>query len=354
MEERRMKKYLSLILVVLLVSVFAFGCSNSKPAESQDANKTEPAQVTEEKAVTLQVGHVEPEDRSTHQALLEFKKEVEEKSNGSITIEIHPNGALGGDVQLTESVAMGTLDMALPATSVLVTYSPEFGILDMPYLFSTTENAFAAMDGEVGAHFDGLLENVGIKNLGYSFNGLRSITNSVRPINEVADLKGLKVRVMESPVFIDFFETLGANATPMSFNELFTGLQQGTVEAQENPPSLIYSNKFYEVQKYLSLTEHVNNFLAFIMNKDLYDSLSADQQTVISEAAKNYVTLQRSMELADTDKYVKLLATEGGLEVNEVSAENKQKLRDALQPMYDKYTSEFGQELFDMTEQYNK
>lgn len=349
-----MKKYFSLVLMVALLSVFTFGCSNSKPAETPDANKTETTGVKEEKNVTLQVGHVEPEDRSTHQALLDFKKEIETKSNGSITIEIHPNGALGGDVQLTESVAMGTLDMALPATSVLVTYSPEFGILDMPYLFSNTENAFAAMDGEVGNHFNSMLEEVGIKNLGYSFNGLRSITNSVRPINEPADLKGMKVRVMESPVFIDFFETLGANATPMSFNELFTGLQQGTVEAQENPPSLIYSNKFYEVQKYISLTEHVNNFLAFIMNKDLYDSLSVEQQTIISEAAKNYVDLQRKMELDDTDKYVKLLGTDGGLEVNEVSVENKQKLRDALEPMYEKYRSEFGQELFDMAEQYNK
>lgn len=344
-----MKKYLSLILMVAAISVFAFGCSKSSTEGSTDVSKGE-----SNKSVTLQVGHVEPEDRSTHQALLEFKKEVETESNGSITIEIHPNGALGGDVQLTESVAMGTLDMALPATSVLVTYSPEFGILDMPYLFSNTENAFTAMDGEVGEHFDSMLEEVGIKNLGYSFNGLRSITNSVRPINELADLKGMKVRVMESPVFIDFFETLGANATPMSFNELFTGLQQGTVEAQENPPSLIYSNKFYEVQKYLSLTEHVNNFLAFIMNKDLYDSLSAEQQGIISKAAENYVTLQREMELTDTDKYVGLLNTEGGLEVNEVSVENKQKLRDALEPMYEKYRSEFGQDLFDLCEQYNK
>jgi len=344
-----MKKYLSLILMVVAISVFAFGCSKSSTEGSADVTKED-----SKESVSLQVGHVEPEDRSTHQALLEFKKEVETESNGSITIEIHPNGALGGDVQLTESVAMGTLDMALPATSVLVTYSPEFGILDMPYLFSNTENAFAAMDGEVGERFNGMLEEVGIKNLGYSFNGLRSITNSVRPINEPADLKGMKVRVMESPVFIDFFETLGANATPMSFNELFTGLQQGTVEAQENPPSLIYSNKFYEVQKYLSLTEHVNNFLAFIMNKDLYDSLSAEQQGVITKAAENYVTLQREMELADTDKYVGLLNTEGGLEVNEVSVENKQKLRDALEPMYEKYRGEFGQELFDLCEQYNK
>lgn len=348
-----MKKYLSLVLIVVLMFTVAVGCSNTESAGGNE-NPVEETQNEKVESITLQVGHVEPEDRSTHQALLEFKKEVETNSNGSIKIEIHPNGALGGDVQLTESVAMGTLDMALPATSVLVTYSPEFGILDMPYLFSNTDNAFAAMDGQVGDYFNSLLEPVGIKNLGYSFNGLRSITNSVRPINEPADLDGLKVRVMESPVFIDFFETLGANATPMSFNELFTGLQQKTVEAQENPPSLIFSNKFYEVQDYLSLTEHVNNFLAFIMNKDTFDSLSAEQQEIITTAANNYVDLQRDMELNDTSKYVDLLGTEGGLEVNEITDENKQKFRDALEPMYEKYRGEFGQDLFDMAEQYNK
>lgn len=339
-----MKKYICLILTFVLITTFAVGCS--KPSSSSNAGKS--------KSIKLKVGHVEPEDRSTHRALLEFKKEVETKSNGSITIEIHPNGALGGDVQMTEAVAMGTLDMALPATSVLVTYSPEFGILDMPYLFNNAENAFAAMDGKVGEYFNGKLEKVGIKNLGYPYNGLRSMTNSVRPINELADLKGLKVRVMESPVFIDFFETLGANATPMSFNELFTGLQQKTVQAQENPPSLIYANKFYEVQNYLSLTEHVNNFLAFLVNKNKFDSLSSEQQDVITNAAKSYIATQRKMELDDTNKYVKLLETDGGLKVNKVSDENKRKIREALNPMYKKYEDKFGKELFKMSEQYNK
>lgn len=350
-----MKKVFSLVLVLVMMLTFATGCSGTSTASGGEAAASgNPAPSENPKIITLKIGHVEPEDRSTHVALLDFKKEVEEKSNGSIAIEIYPNGALGGDVQLTESVAMGTLDMAFPATSVLTTYSAEFGVLDMPYLFSSAENAFAAMDGELGQHFNTVLEGVGIKNLGYSFNGIRSITNSVRPINEIADLKGMKVRVMESPVFIDFFETLGANATPMSFNELFTGLQQKTVEAQENPPSLIYSNKFYEVQDYLSLTEHVNNFLAFLMNKNTFDSLTPEHQEIITTAAKNYVDEQRSMELNDTDKFVEKLRTEGGLEVNEITPENKQKFRDALEPMYEKYRKEFGQEIFDMAEKFNK
>lgn len=302
--------------------------------------------------VTIKIGHVEAEDRSTHQALVKyFKEPVEEKSGGSIKVEIHPNGALGGDTELTESVSMGTLDAALPSTSVFVTYSPEFGVMDMPWLFSSAENAFAAMDGDMGAFFDEKLEAVGIHNLGYSYNGLRSMTNSSRPITKPEDLKGLKMRVMENQVFIDFFNTLGASATPMSFNELFTGLQQHTVDGQENPPSLIYASKFQEVQSYLSLTEHVNNFLGFIMNQKFYDSLTDEQKTIVDEAAAEFVKQQRQMELEDTQLYVDKLAEEG-MEVNTLTAEEKAAFREALEPMYEKYRSEFGDDVFALAEKY--
>lgn len=305
--------------------------------------------------ITIKIGHVEAEDRSTHQALVKyFKEPLEQKSNGTIKVELHPNGVLGGDSQLSESVAMGTLDAALPSTSVLVAYSADFGVLDMPYLFPQPENAFKAMDGDLGNYFNEKLEGVGIHSLGYSYNGLRSMTNNVRPITSPADLKGIKMRVMESPVFIDFFQTLGASATPMSFNELFTGLQQNTVEGQENPPSLIYASKFQEVQKYLSTTEHVNNFLGFIMNKKFYDSMTDEQKKLVDEAAAEFVKEQRAMELTDTQKYVDLLGSEGGLEVNTLTLEQKAEFRTALQPMYDKYTKEFGEEVFKMAEKYNQ
>lgn len=304
--------------------------------------------------VTIKLGHVEAEDRSTHKALVEyFKKTVEEKSGGSIKVEIHPNGALGGDSELTESVAMGTLQAALPSTSVLVAYSPDFGVMDMPWLFSKPEHAFAAMDGEMGDYFNQKLESVGIHSLGYSYNGLRSTTNSTRPITKPEDLKGLKMRVMENQVFIDFFNTLGASATPMSFSELFTGLQQNTVDGQENPPSLIYASKFQEVQKYLSLTEHVNNFLGFIMNQDFYDSLTGEQQQIITEAAAEFVKQQRQMELDDTQVYVDKLQ-EAGMKVNTLTAEEKAVFKEALAPMYEKYKKEFGEKVFSMAEQYEK
>ena len=304
--------------------------------------------------VTINIGHVEAEDRSTHQALVEyFKKTVEEKSNGTISVQIYPNSVLGGDSELTESVAMGTLEAALPSTSVLVSYSDDFGIMDMPYLFSSPENAFSAMDGDLGGYFNEKLEEVGIHSLGYSYNGLRSMTNSSHPIETPEDLKGLKMRVMENEVFIDFFQTLGASATPMSFNELFTGLQQHTVDGEENPPSLIYASKFQEVQEYLSLTEHVNNFLGFIMNQDFYNSLTEEQRTIIDEAAGEFVEQQRQMELEDTERYIELLEEEG-MQVNRLNDEQKAAFRQELEPMYEKYRAQYGEEVFEMAEKYEE
>jgi len=302
-----------------------FGCG--KNAENNEIKET--------KEIVLKVAHVEPETRSTNKALLIF-------------------GALGGDVQLTESVAMGTIDMALPSTSVLTSYTDNFGILDMPYLFKSSEAAFNAMDGKMGEYFNDALKSSGLVNLGYTYNGPRSITNSVREIKKPEDLKGIKVRVMESPVFIDFFRTLGANPTPMSFTEVYTALQQGAVEAQENPPSLIFTNKFYEVQKYLSITEHVHNFLAFIMNAEKFNSLSDEQKNILQEKAKKYIENQRNMELEDNNKYIELLGTEGKLKVNILTADEKEKFKKALQPMYDKYKKNFGDDLFNIADEYNK
>lgn len=335
---------LLVLAITAMLSIGALaGCGNNDKASGG-----------KDSAVTLKIGHVEPEDRSTHKALLNFKKNVEERSKGRLKIEIYPNGSLGGDVQLTEAVATGSLDMALPSTSVLATYSDEFGILDMPYLFKNAQSAFAAMDGDVGKTLAEKVKAKGIDILGYTYNGPRSTTSKVKPIEKPEDLQGLKMRVMESPIFIDYYKTLGANPTPMSFTELYTGLQQGTVEAQENPPSLTFANKFYEVQKYSSIDEHVHNFLAFLINDNKFKSLSAEDQKILTEEAKKYVDEQRKIELKDNEKAIKDLETVGNLKTNILTADQKAAMRKALQPMYEKYEAKFGKALFDLCEKYNK
>ena len=341
-----MKKFLKVSLICGLAGLLLAGCGSQGNSGTADQGK--------DKKATIKIGHVEPENRSTHQALLNFKKKVEDESHGSLKIEIYPNGALGGDVQLTESVANGTLDAALPSTSVLTAYSEDFGVLDMPYLFVNSESAFKAMDGEIGDYYNKKLEKNGLINLGYTYNGPRSTTTNGKVIQAPDDLKGIKMRVMESPIYIDFYKTLGANPTPMSFTELYTGLQQGTVDAQENPPSLILADKLFEVQKVLSVDEHAHNFLAFIMNKAKFDSLSQHQKDILTKAAKDYVKEQRAMELKDNEAAIEKLGTTGGLKVNKLTAEQKKAFYNALAPMYDKYKAKFGNDLFDKAAKYNQ
>lgn len=337
-----MKKFLKVAILMTLTGTLLVGCGGPGDQKAGAGKDT-----------TIKIGHVEPENRSTHQALVHFKETVEKDTKGSVKVEIYPNGALGGDVQLTEAVATGSLDAALPSTSVLTAYADDFGVLDMPYLFTSSEAAFNAMDGEVGDYFTKKLAEKGLVNLGYTYNGPRSTTTNVRPIVKPADLQGIKMRVMESPIFIDYYKTLGANPTPMSFTEVYTGLQQGTVDAEENPPSLILANKFFEVQKYLSLDEHTHNFLAFIMNKGKFDSLSKEQQDALVKAAKAYVKEQRDMELKDNGEAIKKLQ-EAGMQVNSLTAEEKAAFRTALSSMYDTYRNKFGNDIFAKAEKYNK
>jgi len=341
------KKIFSISFIVL-ISLLFIGCSNTK-----GILKKEESSLVDDDAIHLQIAHVEPESRSTHRALLHFKESIEKNSDGKIAVDIYPNGSLGGDVQLTESTALGTLDIALPSTSVLTTYSEEFGLLDMPYLFNSSESAFNALDGDVGEYFNKILEKQGLVCLGYSYNGPRSTTSNVKPISKPEDLKGLKMRVMESPIFIDYYKTLGANPTPMSFTELYTGLQQGAVDAQENPPSLTFANKFFEVQKYSSIDEHVHNFLGVIINKDKFDQFSEANKELIRKEIDKFIKEQRKLELEDNAKAIEDLEVIGNLKTNFLNKEQKEKFREALEPMYQKYSKIFGPELFDMCEKYN-
>lgn len=346
-----MKKALSLALALAMaLSLAACGQKGGGASSNSGAASNTPPAAS---GTVLKIGHVEAEDRSTHKALLMFKDELEQKTDGRIEVQIFANAELGGDEELCESVAMGTIQMALPSTSVLTAYNERIGVLDMPYLFTDAQSAFDALDGALGRQIDEWIVGNGFISLGYVYNGPRCTTNSVRPIYTPADLSGLKIRVMNSPVFIRMYEVLGANATPMSFSELFTGLQQHTVDGQENPPTLIYASGFQQVQKYLTIDNHVHNFLPILTNENWVNGLSAEDQAILKECCANLVTNQRGIELADNEDIVGKLQ-EAGMEVNQLTAEQYQSFVDKVQPMYDEYKAQWGAEIFDLATSFNK
>ena len=193
---------------------------------------------------------------------------------------------------------------------------------------------------------------MGLTNLGYNFNGIRNMTNKVRPIETPDDLKGLKMRCMSNEMFVTMFKLLGANATPMAWSELFTAMQQGTVDGEENPASLIYESKFQEVQKYLSTTEHIYDFCTICINTDFYNSLDDQAKAIVDEGVKTYlVDYQRELEVSQNDEYIQKLA-DAGMEITYVTPENKALFAEKVAPMYDAAAEQFGQDVMDAVAPY--
>lgn len=302
---------------------------------------------------TIKIGSISAETIPEVRAAYEFKKDIEKASSGRIKVNVFPNGALGGDRQMAEAVSLGTLDMVLTTTSALTTYEPEFGILDMPFAFSDAESAFKAVDGELGQYLNKKLENsAGMVNLGYMLNGVRHMVNSTRPINEPSDLNGLKMRVMESPVYIGMFKALGANPTPMSFTEVYTSLQQKTIDGFEVSANFMVEMKFYEVQKYYSLTGHTVSLLVAAMNKNKFEKLPDDLKKLVVDMSKKwFVDYQRSVSLEEDTAYINKLK-EHGMEVNEITPENHMKFVKAVLPLYTEFEEKLGEDVFVLLKKY--
>ena len=251
--------------------------------------------------------------QNSHQgvAIDTFAKEVEKRTGGRYKVQTFYNGALGGERESIEAVQLGTQELAFSSTGPVPNFVPETKILDVPFLFRDKAHARAVLDGPIGQELLGKFDAKGFKALAWAENGFRHMTNSKRAVNAPEDLKGLKMRTMENPVHIAAYKALGIITTPMAFPEVFTALQQGTVDGQENPLSVILSQKLDQVQKHLTLTGHVYSPCIFLMNKAEFDKLSpADQQAFI-DAAKEGTKANRARVDEDDAKGVEYLRGKG-------------------------------------------
>ena len=214
-----------------------------------------------------------------------FGEILNAKLPGKYDVQVYANAQLGDDVRATEGVRMGTLEMVCTSASPLTGLVPEFNVFDLPFIVTTEKAADAIYDGPVGAKLGAALEPKGIKLLAYYENGFRQLTNSVRAVQAPADLKGLKIRTMQNPIHLEAFRAMGANPTPMPFSEVFTALQQKTIDGQENPIPTIYSRKFYEVQGHLSMTRHMLQNNTLVLTTRAFDKLTKEQQAILMEEA---------------------------------------------------------------------
>jgi len=275
-----------------------------------------------------------------------FAELVSQKSGGKIEVKLFPGGTLGGDVQTLASVQGGTVEMSVMNAGILSGTVPQFGVVDLPFLFSTPQEADAVMDGPVGTQLAERLPAQRLVGLGFWELGFRHLTNERRPVNTVEDVQGLKIRVVQSAVPVSTFNTLGANAVPLPYPELYSALETGTVDGQENPLANIVNAKFTEVQKYLTLTGHQYNPQIVIVSKTFWDRLDADEQALLQEAATEARDYQRQVSRDANDGFLQEIR-ESGMEVVELSPEQLQGFRTAVEPVVAEFRDQIGAETVD-------
>jgi len=278
-----------------------------------------------------------------------FAKEVEARTNGRYKIQTFYAGALGAERESVEGVQLGTLDLTMTSTGPLPNFVPEVAILDIPFLFRDYAHARAVLDGPIGQDLLQKFPAKGLVALAWGENGFRHMTNSKRPVNVPDDLKGLKMRTMENPIHIQAYKQFGILPTPMAFTEVFTALQQGTVDGQENPLSVITAAKLDQVQKNLSLTGHVYSPAVILINNGQWDKLSAADKQAFLDAAKEAVKANRARIDEDERKAVADLRAKGMLVVENV---DKAKFQATLAPVYADFGKRFGQDNIDRIKNY--
>jgi len=265
--------------------------------------------------VTLKLGHIADPQNPYAQGAEKFAELVKEKSGGSVEVQVFPSSQLGNQRDLIEGLTFGTVDMTLTSTAVFGNFVPEMGVFDLPFIFRDIEHTYKVLD-TVGMETAKLGEARGIKTLAMMENGIRHMTNNRRPIKTPADMKGLKVRVMEQPVYIEMMKLLGASPTPMAFSEIYTALEKGVIDGQENPLAHIWTSRFFEVQKYISLTAHTYSAEPVLISMSSWGKLSADQQKAMQEAAVEAAKWQRDLCRSLEKDYIDKINASGKSTVN--------------------------------------
>jgi tripartite ATP-independent transporter DctP family solute receptor len=293
---------------------------------------------------TFRVAYVQAKDHPHGLGAQRFADLVQQKSGGKMKVSTFGSGTLGGDAQVISSLQGGTVDMTMVSPGLLVGLAKEYALLDLPFLFNNYKEVDAVLDGAVGKKLLEKLPAKGLIGLGYWDHGFRNVTNSKRPITKLDDLVGLKIRVIQIALFIEMFNTLGANAVPMSFTELYTALETKTVDGQENPLATVEASKFYEVQKFASLTQHVYNPLVTIFSKKTWDRLSPDERKIIQDAANEAGAYERKVSRETNEKAAEVLRGKG-MAVNPIAPQEIDRMREKVKPVTDKFVKEGGEAL---------
>lgn len=295
----------------------------------------------------LQLAHVNPRTDDDHCDIYArlFAEKVMEGTGGAVVIEIFGNGQLGGERDVIEGLRMGTIDVAIQSNNSISAVHDKSFIIELPFLWRDQNSIFDFLETSINREIsDSVYANLDINILGWAEGGFRNVVNNIRPIIVPADMKGVKIRVPESPIFVDTFQALGANPTPVAFAETYTAIQQGTVDGLELPVPSVYASRYYEICKYYSMTRHFFNAIAMCVSRSLYESMNEDLRQVFIRAAREAGIAQRKILHANAQRQLAEMAKEG-LDINDNI--DFDAMQQTVRPIYEKYRSVIGEELFD-------
>lgn len=330
-----MKKFFGVLLSCVLIATLIGGCG-SKPAASGAASGGDASSAATKTVYKLNLSVPDPETSSVTIAAKEFAKQLNEKSNGVLEVQVYPNGSLyGGDGSAAvKQLAAGSLDMLVLAGSLYANFVPEFNAISIPYMFDDFDQLVGFVNSDVGTQLKAGVSDIGIEPLALWTRSFRQITNSKRPITQPDDLKGVILRVPNNALWVEFFTACGATSTPMSFSEVYNALQLKTLDGQENPVDVPVSAKFYEVQKYITISNHMADTWVVGMNPDKFKALPADMQELIKTTAAEMQQWKIDYDAKEDAKALDELKTKG-MEVNELTAEGQAKFVAVSKGLYD-------------------
>lgn len=335
-----MKKvqWLSLLsLAVILVLIFTACASDLEIATDEDSG------TTNRDVLTLKLGHQTPESTNYHEMSLKFQELVAEKSEGKVEIDIYPARQLGADRELLEAMQFGNLDFGVISSPPISGFTPDFMVLDLPFFFEDWHHVERFLDSDVHDELLATTDSAGLKTFSLMARGYRHVTTSDRPIEKPEDLKGLDLRVIETPVYVQSYEALGANAQAMSWPDAYTALEQGAMDGQENTMDIIYDERVYDVNQYVSKTGVSFTFAALMASKDNFEALPGDVQSIIVEAAQEAADYINPVNREKEESYEKLLEEEG-MTINEV---DRKPFKEHVQHIYNDFTKEHGNTFYD-------
>lgn len=342
------KKVIAALLCAVMVCMSAAGCGGEKSSEKSDST------TSSEEKVKITIAVPDPDASYIYQAAEEFAKRAEEYSGGSLEFTVSGNGSLyGGDTAAgIKQLSAGSLQMLILATSVYASFEPGYNVISVPYLFDDQQQLMDYLNSDVGTELMNRVSDMDITTVGSWTRSFRKVTNSKRPVNTPADLEGMVLRVPNNALYVEFFGACGTVTTPMNFSEVYNALQLNTLDGQENPVDVPYSNKFYEVQKYISGTDHMADAWLVGINSSLFEGLSDNQKEAIQKAGEEVQQWNVDfMEEEDATALETLL--DNGMEYNDITEEGRQEFIELSQSCYDKFKTLIeDDELFDATTEF--